>query len=380
MIIGYVLITLFAGATIITHIVLNVGLLRSRMREKRLLSQPQLQQLQVSIVIPAHNEEKDLPYLLETLEAQSDPGFELVLINDRSTDATLQIMQEYREKHPSHVTVVTLSENPQPLNPKQYALEKGIETTDGDIILFTDADCRVPPRWVELYKKAFAESETGIVFGPVYTLSGKTFLKKYQMFDHVFRYYYTAASAGLSLPSGGFGNNLAVRKEALEAIGGYGSLDYSVTEDAELITTIGNTGRFSIRALTSPAVAVTPCPQNSWKALTAQELRWSSGAFFSSHPETKWGYGVIMLYLAGGVFALPFIPLFPPLAWISCATFMSMFSIAFTGGILSRRPFSHYWLTVIPNILFSGLLYLYVDALALMKVSITWKGQTLTNP
>jgi len=373
----YVFVAIFAGATALTHVIIVTGIIRSRLREN-IPSQPtDIPHSLISIIIPAHNEEKNLPFLLESLKKQTDSHFEVIFINDRSTDSTKQIIENFQKNHSFPVHIISLSKNPHPVNPKQFALEKGIAAAHGNFYLFTDADCILPPHWVEYYRNAFSESTAGVIFGPVYTVSGKGFLKKYQTFDHVYRYHYTVGSAGMGIPSGGFGNNLAVRRKALDAIGGYGTVDYSVTEDAALITAINKRTGYCIRALTSSAVTVQAHPQKSWKNLVRQELRWSSGAFFSPYPETRGGYSAVMLYLAGGVFALPFIPFVPVLSWISISTFCSMFSVAFSGGLLLRLKPREYWLYVIQSILFSGIMYLYVDALALFRAKITWKGHTL---
>jgi cellulose synthase/poly-beta-1,6-N-acetylglucosamine synthase-like glycosyltransferase len=380
LIIARIIIVFFAGITLLTHILIVAGIIRSRIAEKR-RGQPTLEQdpaaPTISVIIPACNEEDTLPTLLQSLERQTYSNFELILINDRSTDRTPEIMEEWRSRNPEQTTIVTLKENPQTVNPKQFALVNGIARAGGDLLLFTDADCIVAKTWIETYTVQLSAPEIGIAFGPVHTRFGKGFLGTYQVFDHLFRYYYLVGSAGLGIGTGSFGNNLGVKRHALDTIGGYETLEYTPTEDAALISAVREQSSYRIAGLTMPDVTVTAAPQPTLQRLTYQQLRWSSGAFFSPDPGTVAGYSAVMLYLAGGVLATPFIPLYPLLGLIAVSTFTSMFMVAVSGAVLSKMPFIRYWLFIVPAILFSGLLYITVDLFALLKTPIIWKGKKL---
>ncbi|TFG65258.1 MAG: glycosyltransferase [Spirochaetales bacterium] len=377
MILPLIIICLFAGATIMTHVLVCTGIALARRKERRLNNRELPENETVTIVIPAKDEENTLPELIKHLENQSFQDFSVVFVNDRSADATDVIMEDYRRRIPDRVTILRLTENSGTFNPKQYALSRGIEAARGSILLFTDADCTLPPDWARNMVKPFAEKDTGMVFGAVITKKTGKYLSRFQTFDHCFRYYYTAGVAGLNLPSGGFGNNLAIRKTVLEAIGGYDSIEETATEDAALIAAVRKRTGCRILALTEPGITVRPEPLDTMRNMARQELRWSSGAFFSKDPGARWGYAAVMIFLAGGLFVLPFIPLWPPLLLVSAATFASMLSIALTGAISSRMPFFSYWLLLVPNILFASLLYTFVNILCLFKVPIEWKGKKL---
>lgn len=377
MTIPLMIIALFAGATIATHIVVCIGIVLSRRGEtvvrKGTLSAPS----SVTVVIPAKDEQESLPALIKGLEHQSVQTFSVVFVNDRSADATPDIMEAYKKKHPDRVRILNLEENSGAYNPKQFALGRGIDAAEEGILLFTDADCELPQTWVEGMTQPFQDKDTGLVFGAVFTSDGTGFLKRFQVFDHAFRYYYTAGISGLRIPSGGFGNNLAVRTAILKELGGYGSIEETTTEDAALIAAVRQRASCCIMALTAPGITVRPAPLKTIKALARQELRWSAGAFFSKDPGARWGYAAVMIFLAGGLFALPFIGLFPPLGIVSAATFTSMLSVALAGAVCSRFPGIPYWLLIVPNILFASLLYTFVNILCLFKVPVQWKGKKL---
>ena len=369
----------FCAVMIATHIMLCVGILLSRFREKNWKQVEDSFQPHLSIIIPARNEEKNLPALFDSLEKQLYDRFEVIFINDRSEDSTLEEMEGFKRRFKGKVTIISLKENPVQGNPKQYALSQGVERATGDILLFTDADCSVQPGWIKEMRKPFADPGIGVVFGSVYTRMERGFLNLYQTFDHVFRYFYTAGSAGIGGANGVYGNNMAIRKSLLDSIGGYNAIPYSVTEDNALITEIRHKTDTRIIGLSHPDIHVEADPQSRWKYLTSQELRWSSGAYFSPDFFTRFGYSLVKLYLAAGTIGALAAPWYPKAGIISLSTITSMSLIAVTGGIMLRMPFIRYWLLFLPNILWSMLYYLFVDAMALLKVPVNWKGNRLKS-
>lgn len=95
----------------------------------------------VSVLIPARNEEKKLPLLLESLVHQSYPAYEILIIDDNSTDRTWNIIEEYMEKYPGLVRGFHGKEKHEKvLNGKTYALSQIEPLAKGYYILATDAD------------------------------------------------------------------------------------------------------------------------------------------------------------------------------------------------------------------------------------------------
>ncbi len=378
-----IIFVIFLSSIIIfTHAVLCIGILRARILEKVLKSmvlRVEDEAPTVSVVIPARDEEKNLPRLLKSLERQSYSDFELILIDDRSSDSTPSIMKDFGRKYPGKTKIVTLKENLGLENPKQFALGEGIKEATGDIILFTDADCMVPPRWVEYYRNCFKNKLTGLAFGTIYTGGWDSYLERYQIFDHLFRFYYNVACAGLNMATGVYGNNMAVRREALIEIGGYETLEYSPTEDAALLAAVRERSHYKINALTSPDITVITAPQKDWRSLVLQEVRWSKGAFFSSDIKTVFGYSTVMFYLISGTLSLFAGYFYPLLFLISLSAFVSMFSVAFCGALLSGMPLVKYRCFLPVYIIFSMFFYFYIDLLALSGVPIKWKGGKLKS-
>ena len=98
----------------------------------------------ISVVIAARNEEKNISYLLNDLVNQSidKNNFEVIISNDRSTDNTKNIIDKYAKDH-SFIKTIHISEK-HDMSPKKFALTKAIDQSNGETIIATDADCRVP--------------------------------------------------------------------------------------------------------------------------------------------------------------------------------------------------------------------------------------------
>lgn len=333
----------------------------------------------VSVVVPARNEALNLPRLLASLDRQSVGDFDLVLVDDRSTDTTYDLMRRYAAARGGKVTVVRLSEADRipGTNPKQNALAYGVKAAHGTIILFTDADCEVPPDWIEEMVASYRDASVGLVIGPIITRQDCGFTSRFHAFDHIFKFAYTAGSTGIGLPTGGFGNNLSVRKVALAAIGGIESVGYSTTEDAALIAAVRTRSGFKARALFSRRSLVTTEPLGSLREIAAQEVRWHIGGLFSSDLGTSLPYAYLMLYLTASILAIPFIALHPTLAILPLTSFLTMGGMAIFAGCATRQRAPTYWRWFLPDLLMTMLFNAYLTVRALTRREVTWKGSRL---
>ncbi|MDO9042984.1 MAG: glycosyltransferase family 2 protein, partial [Desulfocapsaceae bacterium] len=98
----------------------------------------------VSIIVPACNEAETIGPALATLLAQEYPNLEIVVVNDRSTDATGEVLREMQQCHPELI-ILDIHELPPGWLGKHHALHCGAALARGDILLFTDADIHMAP-------------------------------------------------------------------------------------------------------------------------------------------------------------------------------------------------------------------------------------------
>lgn len=124
------------------------------------------------IIIPAHNEEDNLPFTLDSLQQQSSKDFKVVVVNDGSTDRTSEIIRKYTETDSRFETVNLQKSEHQPGSKVVHAFKNGlqIQTMDEfDIICKFDADIILPENYLAEVATAFiTHPEYGLVGGLLY--------------------------------------------------------------------------------------------------------------------------------------------------------------------------------------------------------------------
>ena len=229
----------------------------------------------VSVLIAARNEEHNLSECLESVLDQTyDPSlFEVIVINDHSTDGTEVICQEFARRF-QRFSYANAREDAA-LKGKSNALDQGIERAHGEIILITDADCSVPKTWVEWTAKRYSRS-VGIVGGMTLQKADNWF-EGMQSLDWAFLLGLASSTVTLRNPLSTIGNNLSFRKAAYENVGGYRKIPFSVTEDFMLFQCVVKTKKWDYLCPIDPNVLVVSRPCSSWKELIRQKHRWGKG-------------------------------------------------------------------------------------------------------
>jgi cellulose synthase/poly-beta-1,6-N-acetylglucosamine synthase-like glycosyltransferase len=229
----------------------------------------------VSVIIAARNEELNLPACLRSVMHQSyDPAqFEVIVINDHSTDGTESVCREFVRQFPNFSYANARTDLA--LKGKTNALDQGIEKARGEIILITDADCSVPDTWVECTAKRFSPS-VGLV-GGITLQKADNWFEGMQSLDWAFLLGLASSTVTLRHPLSTIGNNLSFRKKAYIDVGGYRTIPFSVTEDFMLFQSIVKTNQWEYFCPIDPDVLVVSQPCASWKELIRQKHRWGKG-------------------------------------------------------------------------------------------------------
>lgn len=113
--------------------------------------------MKISVIVPAYNVEKTLSTLLDSLSNQNCRDFEVIVVDDCSQDNTCQVVESY------DCTLVRLPGNRGPATCRNVGAKKA----GGDILLFTDSDCRVECNWIERIEERFLQNDIDAVMGKV---------------------------------------------------------------------------------------------------------------------------------------------------------------------------------------------------------------------
>ena len=202
-------------------------------------SSEQSQGMTISVIVCAHNEARYLATCLYSVLAQSRVPDELLVINNASTDETSLVASQI-----PHVRVVD-----EPRKGLVVARETGRRHASGDLLIYLDADCRAPLNWVERIERRF-DRDAGLIAlsGPYrfydWDWTGRALLRAYD---------FTLAPATqllvkylLRIGTIFYGGNFAVRKEALERIGGFDTSIEFHGEDTNVGRRLFATGRVSL--------------------------------------------------------------------------------------------------------------------------------------
>lgn len=168
----------------------------------------------VSVIVPVYNGEADLPDLLDCLTAQTYPLnlVEYLLVDNGSVDRTRQVLQSFVA-----VTALSMQMLSQVQIQSSYAARNtGIEAATGEILVFTDADCRPQPDWLYQMVQPFADQTIGLVAGEIVALSGNSWLERYADRHATLSQKHTLAHAFCAY---GQTANLAIRRVTLEQVG-----------------------------------------------------------------------------------------------------------------------------------------------------------------
>ena len=274
----------------------------------------QEKQIHFSVLIPFRNEAHNLPYLLKSISSLDYPfqAFEVLFIDDESTDTSLLIIQEFINSHPS-LSIRVLPSIRTTGSPKKDALSVGVDLAQNEWILTTDADCILEKTWLLAFNDCIQAYAPKMVVAPVSITSSNrvNFINAYEHLDFLSLMGATIGGFGLGLPFLCNGANLAYEKEAFVAVNGFVNNDHIASgDDHFLLEKFVKAFPKHVRYLNTLEASVTTQPQSHWKALISQRLRWASKTSSYSFWFSKMvGIAVFLANLIAGIFvlALPFV-------------------------------------------------------------------------
>lgn len=189
--------------------------------------------VQVSVVVPARNEQTRLRACLESLLHQDYPGdYEVIVVDDHSTDGTAAVAAR------CGVTVLRLADGSAG---SAAACNAGVEHARGEVVAFTDADCRPAQNWLQHLMAAFQDPVVGVCGGEVVGL-GDSMVARYVEAAGIFRLQSRMRAQPWPILVTA---NVAYRKTVFEALGPFDASLRSV-EDMEMSWRVAQDGRFRV--------------------------------------------------------------------------------------------------------------------------------------
>lgn len=166
----------------------------------------------VSVIICAKNEAENLKKHLPLILEQDFPKFEIILINDSSTDHTLQVMELFKAEH-KNIKIVDVKNIEAFWGNKKYALTLGIKSSSYNQLLFTDADCKpISNQWIKEMSSYFSNNKSIVIGYGAYKKQPKSFLNKLIRFETLLTAVQYFSYAKIGQPYMAVGRNLAYSK------------------------------------------------------------------------------------------------------------------------------------------------------------------------
>ncbi len=333
-------------------------------------------QYDVSVVVAARNEQEHIGSCLQALIHQSYPidRYEVIIVDDRSTDETANIVNQYSQAH-QQVKLVQVKSLPACLSPKKNALEKGIAVAKGEIILTTDADSVPQPGWIAGMVSYF-EPTIGFVagFSPLVNEGSNTIFSRLITLDSLSLAAVAAGSFGMGKPMTCNGRNLAYRKETFQSVNGFKQIQNFISGDDDLfLHLVRHQTNWQFRYSIDPGTIVRSKAPDHWRQLANQRIRHASkGRYYFS--------GLKLSLVAVYLFNLVLLTLLPVSffvsnlfwLWLTCWLVKS-----YNEFVLLNRfaNFFHYKsaLTVFPLAMFLHLPYVVIFGLWGQVGSFQWK-------
>ncbi|WP_299823425.1 glycosyltransferase [uncultured Pontibacter sp.] len=230
----------------------------------------------ISILIAARNEEHTILRCLAAIEALDYPKdkIEVLIGNDGSTDRTQEVITTFSEGKPNY-TCITITQTIGHLKGKQNVLAQLTRLATSNYFFYTDADIAVPPAWAKAMLGALKD-KVGVVTG-ITTTQQHNLFGKLQALDWLYSLGLMQVVSDLNLPVTTMGNNMLLRREAYEEVGGFENVPFSITEDIAIFNKILEKG-WGFRNVYSKDVFAMSTPATSAWQLLHQRKRWMRGA------------------------------------------------------------------------------------------------------
>ena len=223
----------------------------------------------VTVIVPARNEEACIVQVLQDLHRQSFPKeqMQVIVVDDGSTDRTALIAEGMRYAWPQLRVLCSHGSG------KKAAITTGIDAAEHEFIVLTDADARFGPERMNTIVSVLSSSDADLLILPVWTV-GEGWLGALQREEQAALLGITLGAALGGSATLAYGANLAFKREAFRAVGGYHGDRFASGDDVFLLRRLRAEGK-RVRALMHADALVNVDAEISWRGFFAQRIRWA---------------------------------------------------------------------------------------------------------
>ena len=222
----------------------------------------------VSVVVPMRNEEEFAQRTLEALAEQDYAGeWEVICVDDRSTDSTKEILEKFAATHPRFRVLSLPQDLPVIASPKKRALESAFKIAKNEVLLTMDADCIPRKSWITAMAGRFVDGIC-IVQGPKQNNGSRTMPHLYQKLETLGYTAMEAAGFSWGHPIVASAACLAYKKELFFEVGGFGDLiNLSSGDDDMLIHKMMKIPGTKVCYNLDKDAVIETAPVHTWKQL-----------------------------------------------------------------------------------------------------------------
>ena len=204
------------------------------LRNAKVKAQPGNLSTKVTLLIAARNEEENIRLTIEDILAQDFPKhlLDVIIVDDHSTDRTADIIRSYA---PKGISLLQMNEAQKLNSYKKKAIAEAIKLSTGDLMVATDADCRMGPHWLSTVVSYYETEHPVMISSPVAYFQEKTLFERLQTLEFSYLIGIGASFIGNGRASTCNGANFAYRKDVFYEVGGFSGIDDLASGDDELL-------------------------------------------------------------------------------------------------------------------------------------------------
>lgn len=257
----------------------------------------------VTVLVAAHNEFTNLKTLIPKLFGQNYSNYDVMIVNDRSTDRTNRLLEEMMEIYP-RLRSVTIKYTPGHVTPKKFALTLGIKVTKNDVILLTDADCLPESNnWIK--KMTAPVRERGKTFSIGFSGYEKEpgFLNSWIQFETLLTALFYMSFGLWKKPFMGIGRNLCYRKNFFMEVKAFKGFWHVEGGDDDLFVNQYATGKNTAIVIDPEANTISQPKTNQKDYFIQKKRHLHAGKYYRGEDKQKIGFYSLShaLFWLGGV-------------------------------------------------------------------------------